>query len=143
MGMRLPKALEAEILARADKVGPSRPTDTELFAKVAKGKAAGRKVTGTTIPPVAWKAFGIPQPTREYRFCERRWRVDYAWVDAKVALEIEGGIWEQGRHNRPVSMIKEMAKYNRLSVLGWRLIRCTPQDVKDGSIFETVRQALK
>ncbi len=138
MGMRLPKELEAEILARADKVGPCVQVDEPKKAPAKKGKAKA-----TIIPPVAWKAFGIHQPTPEFRFCERKWRLDYAWVDRKLALEIEGGIWAQGRHNRPASMIKEMAKYNRLAVLGWRLIRCTPQDVKDGSIFATIKEALQ
>jgi very-short-patch-repair endonuclease len=35
---------------------------------------------------------------REYRFHhERRWRADFAHVEARVLIEIEGGIWVNGR----------------------------------------------
>lgn len=124
---------------------PSGPADGEWNQPPVGTVPAkrGTKDKSTTIPTISWKAFGIPEPTAEYRFCERMWRLDYCWVDAKVALEIEGGIWKQGRHNRPKTMIAEMAKYNRLAVLGYRLIRATPDDVKDGSVFATIRQVLQ
>jgi hypothetical protein len=47
-------------------------------------------------------------------------------------MEIEGGIWVQGRHNRGASMIKEMEKYNELAKMRWFLMRFTPQQVKIG-----------
>ena len=37
-------------------------------------------------------------PEREFRFCERRWRFDFAWPSHKVAVEIDGGIFIHGRH---------------------------------------------
>ena len=49
----------------------------------------------------------------EYRFNpDRRWRFDFAWPDKKVAVEMEGGIWIKGRHNRGRGMINDMIKYN-------------------------------
>lgn len=68
--------------------------------------------------------------TPEYKFHpDRRWRFDYAIVDERIAIEIEGGLWLQGRHNRPLSMIKDFEKYNNAAMLGWRILKYTPQQI--------------
>jgi very-short-patch-repair endonuclease len=68
--------------------------------------------------------------TPEYKFhSDRRWRFDYAIVDERIAIEIEGGLWLQGRHNRPLSMIKDFEKYNNAAMLGWRILKYTPQQI--------------
>jgi hypothetical protein len=87
---------------------------------------------------------GLPDPVPEYRFdLSRRWKVDWAFVDVKIAVEVEGGAWKMGRHNRPASFLKEMEKYNRLAVLGWRLIRLTPQQFASGEAVALVAAALE
>ena len=76
------------------------------------------------------KGLGVPMPEQEYRFVDdRRWRFDFAWPVQRVALEIEGGIWIRGRHTRPIGFLRDMEKYNRAAVEGWRILRATPQDV--------------
>ncbi|MBU6392532.1 MAG: hypothetical protein KGQ83_09870 [Planctomycetes bacterium] len=57
----------------------------------------------------------------------RKWRFDFAHPELKIAVEIEGGLWVIGRHNRPQSMIKDIEKYNQAILLGWRVLRYTPQ----------------
>lgn len=70
----------------------------------------------------------IPMPNREWRFGnKRRWRFDFAWIMAKVALEVEGGVWSGGRHTRGSGFLRDMEKYNAATMAGWRVIRCTPQ----------------
>jgi len=67
---------------------------------------------------------------KEYRFhSERRWRFDYAIPSYKIACEIEGGCWIRGRHSRGAGMIADMEKYNTATILGWRILRYTPQDI--------------
>ena len=76
---------------------------------------------------------GIPSPKAEHRFATpRRWSLDFAWIKARVALEVEGGIWIQGRHSRGAGMLKDMEKYNRAAALGWRVCRCTPSTLITG-----------
>ena len=62
----------------------------------------------------------------EHRFHKtRRWRFDFANIEKKIAIEIEGGLWISGRHNRAPGMIKDIEKYNSAVCLGWRLLRYT------------------
>jgi very-short-patch-repair endonuclease len=82
--------------------------------------------------------------TSEYRFHEtRKWRVDFAFLMPKVAIEIEGGTWVSGRHNRGAGMHGDMEKYNELTLAGWRLLRFTGDMVKSGEALKTVERALK
>ena len=67
-----------------------------------------------------------PEPVREYRFHPaRRWRLDFAWPAQKVAVEVEGGIWIRGRHQRPLPFTTDCEKYNAATTMGWRIFRCT------------------
>ena len=80
----------------------------------------------------------------EYRFAApRKWRFDYAWVDEMVALEVEGGIWTQGRHTRGKGVLGDMEKYNEAAILGWKVIRATPEQVASGAILLTLERALQ
>lgn len=72
---------------------------------------------------------GIP-PYREFRFHPtRRWRFDFAYPDIKLAIEIEGGTWIGGRHIHPIGFEKDCEKYNAATILGWRVLRCTPKQL--------------
>ena len=79
----------------------------------------------------AWfKELGIPEPVYEYRFHPtRKWRMDMAWIDQKVFLEVQGGIFVRGRHSRGAAMLKEWEKINTASSMGWRVLYCQPSDV--------------
>lgn len=79
---------------------------------------------------------GYPVPVSEYRFAPpRKWLFDFAWVDAKIALEIEGGVWSGGRHTRPKGFLGDIEKYNAAALAGWRLIRITPEQLTAGDLF--------
>lgn len=65
--------------------------------------------------------------TREHKFLkERRFRFDFACIDLKIAIEVEGGIWSNGRHVRGAGYIRDMEKYNLATIYGWRLLRYKP-----------------
>tara|TARA_R100001015_G_C4561335_1_gene121148 strand:+ start:433 stop:786 length:354 start_codon:yes stop_codon:yes gene_type:complete len=82
----------------------------------------------------------LPIPVREHRFHEtRKWRFDLAFLEHKLAVEIEGGIWNYGRHNRAATFIKDMEKYNNACLLGWNLLRFTTEDVKKGDALQVIK----
>lgn len=63
----------------------------------------------------------------EYRFHPpRMWRFDYAIPSHRIAIEVEGGVWTNGRHIRGTGFLNDMEKYNQAVLDGWRLLRCTP-----------------
>jgi hypothetical protein len=91
------------------------------------------------------EAHGLPRPVPEHRFCERRWKFDFAWMAPHcVALEVDGGAWMRGggRHTRGKGFINDIEKLNAAVVMGWRVIRATPQQVKSGEIFPVLQELL-
>lgn len=66
---------------------------------------------------------------REYRFHpSRMWRFDYAIPPLRIAIEIDGGIWINGRHNRASGYLGDMEKFNAAATLGWVVLKFTPQE---------------
>ncbi len=83
-----------------------------------------------------WKAYGLPDPTLEFQFHpKRRWRFDFAWPQWKVALEQEGGIWSKGRHVRAKGYLDDMEKYSISAIMGWCVIRTSPQQIMSKGIY--------
>lgn len=89
------------------------------------------------------RAAGLPPPIREYKFHPiRKWRLDFSWPDRKLATEVEGGIWTQGRHTHPTGYLADVEKYNHLSLMGWRLIRVTGDMIRKGEALKLIERAL-
>jgi hypothetical protein len=99
-------------------------------------------ITDTTFPFAYMNGPLRLQP--EYQFHQtRKWRIDVALLDHDIAIEIDGGAWIQGRHGRGAGIEKDNEKYAALAIAGWRLIRCTPGQVKKGIVLGWVREALE
>ena len=90
----------------------------------------------------AKRTLGV-MPVKEFLFHPtRKWRFDYAFVEAKVALEVEGGVHTGGRHIRPRGFLGDMEKYNTAATLGWLVLRTTPDQLRTLSTIEMIREAL-
>lgn len=111
-----------------------------------------------------WRLLGGPDLRREVRFAAehvglgpgvrdrlvlanlRDWRLDFAHDGARVAIEVEGGVYSKGRHVRPGGFEEDAAKYNAAAILGWLVFRVTPQMVERdpvgvlGPIIETIER---
>ena len=69
---------------------------------------------------------------REFQFDPyRKWRFDFAYEGAMLGVEIEGGIWNQGRHNRGKGFENDCEKYNHAALCGWVVMRFTPKMVNN------------
>ena len=72
----------------------------------------------------------FPSVVPEYSFYPaRKWKSDYAIVEHKILIEIEGGVWTQGRHTRGEGYSDDLIKYNMANKLGFMLLRYTPQQL--------------
>ena len=89
--------------------------------------------------PIRCRLLGVPAPIREWRFHDvRKWRLDFAWPDHKVAVEYDGGIYASGRHTRGSGYDKDCDKFNAATVLGWRVLHVTAPMCKDGRLTGVV-----
>lgn len=94
------------------------------------------------------RAFGLPEPRQQWLFADeafgRRWRFDYAWPEAMVAVEVDGGIWgtgpecptceqrQPGRHLTGTGFLADCEKAMAATRLGWALIKFPQPWVDDG-----------
>lgn len=86
---------------------------------------------------------GLPAPVAEFRFHDsRKWRFDWAWPDAMVALEIDGGVHTGGRHTRGAGFEEDMNKLSEAAALGWLIVRTQPRDLGSGVTLDRLRRAL-
>lgn len=83
------------------------------------------------------KLYGIAA-VEQHRFCpERRYRFDFCWPDLMLAVEVEGGahgIRKQYQH--------DVERHNVAMLLGWRVLRFTPEDVEHGKAIDLIRAML-
>ena len=91
---------------------------------------------------IEWDA--LPRPVTEYQFHPtRKWRFDFAYPDAKVAIEVEGGSFSGGRHTRGAGFEEDCEKYNAAALRGWCVLRVTPRMIEDGRALSWIRRALQ
>ena len=87
------------------------------------------------------KAMNLPAPVLEYKFHpKRRWKIDAAWPGFRLAVEIEGGLYGRGRHVSIKGYKGDLDKYNALALMGWRLLRFLPEQVKSGLAVRTIEE---
>jgi hypothetical protein len=87
---------------------------------------------------------GLPEPEREFLFHKKRkWRFDLAWPDLLIAVEVEGGIWTNGRHVRGEGYEADCEKYNEAQLAGWMVLRFTPGMIKRGNASGVIEKAIR
>lgn len=134
----LPETAKAKPARRRKKIDGVSPEPD----KSNLGRRKGRSV-GEAEFMRQWLLEHELPPVEEYPFHpSRRWRFDFAWPEEKLALEVEGGSWTSGRHNRGAGYETDCEKYSAAAILGWRIIRATTGQVKKGLAIEWVTAAL-
>ena len=78
---------------------------------------------------------------QEFKFHpKRKWRADFHLVEKMILVEVEGGIWSGGRHTRGKGYLGDMEKYNAATVMGYRVIRFSTEQVKSGLAIEQIEK---
>lgn len=87
---------------------------------------------------------GLPDFIPELEFHPvRKWRLDYAWPQRKVALEVHGGVFKKSRHTTGVGFTKDREKMNEAQLHGWIVIEVTTDQLTSGEARGMVERALK
>lgn len=100
----------------------------------------------------------IPEPIPEHKFHPiRRWKVDFAWPDFKIIVEVEGEIYGTGKpcfycgvrptggHSSVSGILRDIEKYNEAAIHGWIVLRVLPEelDLENGKAFNLIEAAFK
>jgi hypothetical protein len=98
---------------------------------------------------------GLTMPEPEFLFAPpRKFRFDLCWPFEKIALEIEGGLYGNGKpcplckraaprgHSSVTGILRDMEKYNLAAELGFRVVRFTPQQIEKGEAFALLESLL-
>lgn len=72
----------------------------------------------------------------------RKWRFDVAWPEARLAVEIDGGVFCGGRHSRGAGYRADAQKLNTATLLGWRVLRVLPEQVRSLECLTYILPAL-
>ena len=97
---------------------------------------------------LAWqiKAAGLPEPVRQYYYARpRRFRADFAWLlppPFSLLVEVQGGIYSRRAHGSISGVLADIDRLNSATLAGWRLLRVTPDMVKDGRALALIERAL-
>jgi very-short-patch-repair endonuclease len=92
---------------------------------------AGSKLESRFL--LLWRVAQGPTLEREFRFHpERKWRADFAHMESRTLIEIEGGIFIPGggRHSRGAGYAKDAEKYLEAVLAGWTVIRLTEKQLE-------------
>ena len=123
----------------------------QVIKKTKKSRQTVKKTQIRDVFTVICKTDLGVECVKEYKFHpERRWRFDFAIPKYKIAIEIDGGVWTYGRHNRASGYIKDMEKMNAAASSGWLVLHFTPQEQYRtatfkliGKTIETIKNSIK
>jgi very-short-patch-repair endonuclease len=112
-----------------------------------KGRSKRSKVKGEKIPNEfeaklarELKTLKIDFEQEFYFHPERKWRADFHLVDKKILVEVEGGIWNGGRHTRGKGYLGDLEKYNAATMMGFQVIRFSTDQVKSGLAIQQIEK---
>ena len=94
-----------------------------------------------------WLQLEGPPLAAEHRFAPpRKWRFDRAHLGAHVAIEIDGGTHNGGRHVTGAGFSRDCEKLNAAASRGWLVFRLTGDMLRDPAnldqIIDKIRDVL-
>lgn len=133
--------IRSKIQNGKSRYSPWKKPVSDMFTKFVEGQIKGIKVV------------------MEHEFApERKWRLDYAILSHKIAIEVEGGVFKQttyttkagktitrvgGRHNTAQGFLNDITKYNHLACSGWILLRVIPSELMTMNTIEMINSVIE
>jgi hypothetical protein len=113
--------------------------------------------------PQEWAAHGLPMPEYEYMFHKAyvtgiyeplklkkirgiktpyfKSRLDIAFWEVRLGIEIQGGLFIKGGHVRGFQYIADMKKKNLAKQCGWTLVEYAPNAINYQQVFDMYETA--
>ena len=60
-----------------------------------------------------------------------------------VLVDVQGGVWIKGGHTTGTGVTRDCEKYSLAAIEGYRVILCTPDQIKSGQVLQWIEKALK
>ena len=85
-----------------------------------------------------WERQGGPELVEEFMFHPtRKWRADFAHLESKLLIEIEGGAYG-GRHTRGKGFVEDLDKYASAWLHGYTVLRIGSHQVRSNIIAAVI-----
>ena len=127
--------------ARPVKADAPKPVKAEQPKPVKKVSALEERFAGLVV------RYGMPEPVREYVYAPpRKFRSDFCWLDARLLVELEGGVWGgKSGHNSGVGIERDCERSRLASRNGFRVYRVTRKslDESEAVIMEGIREIIE
>ena len=97
------------------------------------------------------KQAGLPKPKANFHFMPpRRFHLDAAWPDRKIAYEVQGGTrynsktggGVRGAHIRTGGYERDRRKINEATFMGWKVYEFTAAMIESGEALRFLERAL-
>ena len=129
--------------ARLDRHAVQGRNGTTNLRRVLSERPLDYRVTDSPLEDAFVKlleAHSLPKPERQYRI-EGIGRVDFAYLDARIAIEIDGYEYHSDRKQSQ----KDRTRSNRMGLGEWLVLRYTKEDItlRPAMVAEEIRAALR
>jgi len=89
-----------------------------------------------------WSTLKGESLVEEHRFHPvRKWRLDFAHLETKVGIELQGGVFSGGRHARGYGIVGDYEKGNEAIFCGWVIIQLSAKQITTENI-EKIRELI-
>jgi very-short-patch-repair endonuclease len=90
------------------------------------------------------RAAGLPEPLRQFHFAPtRRWAADFAFPAQMLLVEVDGGVYIAGGHNRGAAYTDDRERDAEAMCLGYRVLRVTTGQVDSGQALNWIERLLR
>lgn len=86
---------------------------------------------------------GLPTGVGQHRIVPgRMFTWDRCWIEQRVCVEVQGGIWTKGGHSSGVGIERDCLKASMAAALGWRCLPITRSMIESGEAVRLIGLAL-
>lgn len=76
----------------------------------------------------------------EFKFHpKRRYRIDFAHIESRTGIEVNGSTWRKGGHSSGSGIQRDYEKQRLAALQGWLIVPLSASDVRDERVLREVK----